>query len=243
MLQHFTCFSWSQPGFFKVWAVFLFMVIAYPLQHQNDYTELLFSLRSVQKYFKGQYEIVVVGDRIPEWLTGVTQIAVQDIRGRKQLTIKKKTYAAIEYAKGPILQMNDDVYLLKETDGYSYPCYHHRTLATAAESGSKPLLAQLMIMKKPVKDFDLHQPIVYDQRFGEIFSHFPADVIVKSCYSNYLCIEGEPCIDFKLNKKMEQQAIEEAIRNKDYFSTGPVGLPFAIPILQKLFPEKSKFEV
>lgn len=80
-----------QPGFFiKSGLYFCYMVIVYPLQHQNDYTELRYSLRSLEKYFTGSYEVVVVGDKIPDWLTGVTQIVIPDITGRKQLTIKKK---------------------------------------------------------------------------------------------------------------------------------------------------------
>lgn len=233
-----------QPGFFiKSGLYFCYMVIVYPLQHQNDYTELRYSLRSLEKYFTGSYEVVVVGDKIPDWLTGVTQIVIPDITGRKQLTIKKKTYAGIVYAKGPILQMNDDVYLLKQTDGYSYPCYYNKTLNYVGESGAKPLMAQLMIMKLNIKNFDLHQPILYEEKFKDAFEKFPSDVIVKSCYSNYFCIEGVGCIDFKCNKKMDQLAIEQSITGKDYFSTGPVGLPFAMPVLEKLFPKKSIFEI
>lgn len=218
------------------------MVIMYPLQSQNDYTELLFSLRSIEKYFSKPKEIIIVGDRIPDWLTNVTVITVGDIVGRKQLTIKKKIIASLRIAE-KIFFMNDDVYLLEETDGYSYPYYFMGSLSMVGESGARPLQDQLKKMKKPEKNFDIHQPLVYDQRFIEVFEKFPPDVIIKSCYCNFLNIEGIPYLDFKINKKMNQREIEMTLLHRNYFSTGPVGLGSAIPVLQKLFPDKSKYEV
>lgn len=217
------------------------MVVMYPLQSQNDYTELMFSLRSVEKFFTIPFEVVVVGDKIPNWLTNVTQICVPDILGRKQLTIKKKTYSALElYEK--IFFMNDDVYLLDYTDG-QYPYYYQGSLTHVGEGGARPLSNELTKMGKQIKNFDLHQPLIYDNRFKDVFANFSSDVIVKSCYCNYLGIEGEHHTDLKVNRKIEQADLETALKGRKYFSTGPSGIGFAIPVLKKLFPEKSYFEL
>ena len=218
------------------------MFIVYPLQAQYDYTELLFSLRSVEKYFTPPYEVVVVGDKIPEWLTNVTQICVPDILGRKQLTIKKKIYAALEVYPTDHFFMNDDVYLLEETDG-KYPYFYQGMLTTVGESGARPLLNELTKMGKPIKNFDLHQPLIYDYRFKDVFANFPSEVIVKSCYCNFLGIDGEYYPDLKINRKIERADIEAAIKGRKYFSSGPSGLGYVIPVLQTLFPKKSNFEL
>ncbi len=49
--------------------------------------------------------------------------------------------------------------------------------------------------------------------------------------------------DLKINRKTTPEEIEKVLPGRNVFSTGPVGLGFTLPVLEKLFPEKSKFEV
>lgn len=57
--------------------------IVIPLHHKGgkfgDNTELRFAIRSIDKHFKGEYELAIVGRVIPEWLTGVRH--VQQVKG------------------------------------------------------------------------------------------------------------------------------------------------------------------
>lgn len=218
------------------------MVVCYLLQSQNDYTEFKYSLRSVDKYFIPPYEVYVVGDHVPGWLTNVTVLIIPDIQGRKQLTIKKKTYTALEIVDRVFL-MHDDCYLLDHTNGEDYPYYYQGSLVHNGESGARPLMQQLIQLKKQVKNFDIHQPLIFDRRFKDVFANFHSDVVVKSGYCNYLGIDGEPYIDLKVNRAMKQDDLERALIGRRYFSTGASGLGTAVPVLQKLFPEKSQFEI
>jgi hypothetical protein len=217
--------------------------ILYPLFPQKDYTELKYSLRSVEMFVKKPYEIIIVGSHIPEWLTGVTQIEFPDVPGQKQLSIRRKILAGLQYAKKPVFFMNDDHFLLRETDIKKYPYYYYGTMFKIRESGSKPLIDRLKELKKPDKHFDIHTPIIYNEDFGQVISNFPDACILKSAYCNYLEIEGEPITDFKVMKDMSLDIFEKLIKDRPCFSTGPSGVKSALLYLKKKFPNPSKFEL
>lgn len=216
------------------------MIIMYPLTVQNDYTELKFSLRSIEKFLSRPYEILIVGSNLPDWITGVTQISVADIPNKKQLSIRKKILAALEYTE-EILFMNDDVYLLEPMT--EFPYYYNGSLKNYSESGSRPLMKQLEVMGKTFNHFDGHYPLVYDQRFKEVSERFTDSVILKSMYCNYLGIEGIEFPDCKLVKDTKPEKIREFIKGKPCLSTGTLSLKSALPLLNEMFPIKSSFEI
>lgn len=216
------------------------MTVVYPLAVQIDYTELKYSLRSIEKYLKKPYEVIIVGNVIPDWINNVTQIELPDVRGRKQWSIRRKILAALEYTK-EMLFMNDDVYLLQPAK--TFPYYYNGTLKNYSESGSKSLYDQLLKMGKPVKNYDGHYPLIYDQRFKEASKNFSGDCIIKSMYCNYLEIEGIERPDCKLLTAKKPGYIREFIKDKPCFNTGVHSLKSTLPILEELFSEPSKYEI
>lgn len=212
--------------------------VMYPLSEQADYTELKYSLRSIDKYFPGK-EVIIVGHNLPEWITGVTQIHVKDIPGRKQLNIRIKILAALEYSK-EIFFLSDDVYLLKEAE---QKYYFDRLLSNIGEGGAKPLSDQLKALNKPTNCWDVHCPIIYERNKFRALEVFTGECIIKSMYSNFHEICGEYMPDFKVNRKMSVEDIKLAISDRPYFSTGPSGLIYCLPVLNELFPLKSKYEL
>jgi len=216
------------------------MTVAYPLKHQTDYTELRYSLRSIDKYLPDPKEVLIIGDKLPEWINNVTWVYLADIVSQKQLTIKYKTFAALQYSK-QILKMNDDVYLLKP---YNPVYYYHGDLKQVGEGGAATLRQELLKHGKPTRNFDGHYPISYDYRlFEQVFSNFKDDVVVKSAYCNWLGIEGEFIPDNKVLGKVKPQDIWRFIEHRSSFSTGASSLESCRAILQELFPEKSRYEV
>lgn len=216
------------------------MTVCYPLALEIDHIELRYSLRSIDKYLTPPFEVVIVGDQMPEWVNNVTNIELPDVRGRKQLSIKRKILAALEYAE-EILFFNDDVFLLQPQD--KFPYYWHGMLKKYTESGSRPLLNRLETLQKPTKHFDGHMPLIYDQRFKEASRHFTGDVIIKSMFCNFCEIEGTFLPDCKLLVDTKPEMIRRFIEGKHCFSTGPVSLKSALPVLEELFPEPSIYEI
>lgn len=213
-------------------------MIAIPVVQQSDHTDLRFALRSFEKFLPEQ-EVLILGEA-PDWITRVTQICIPDIRGRKQLSIRKKILAALEYSK-EILFLNDDIYLLEPWKEFDY--YSHGTLAQYNEPGSKPLLNELKGIGKPLVHFDGHFPIVYTQEFKEVSKYFSSDCIIKSMYCNFLEIEGKLIEDCKIHRQEKPQAVRDFITGKKCFSTTASSLPSTLFILEELFPQPSKYEI
>lgn len=208
----------------------------YPLYRQEDYTELKYSLRSVEKWAG---EVIIVGEEIPEWIKNITWIQIKDIPGRKQLSIRKKIISALEY-KPEFLFLSDDVYLLeKPTKTY----YSGGTIRQIGEAGAKTLADQLEALNKPIKCFDVHCPIFYEREKFKPLERFTSDCIIKSMYGNFHEVESVTMPDYKVNQKLTPDQIRLAIKNRPYFSTGPTGLKYALPVLQELWPVKSNFEL
>lgn len=206
-----------------------------PIQRQSDYTELKFVMRSLKDWAE---EVIIVGEDIPDWIKNVTWIDIKDIPGRKQLSIRKKIISALEYTP-EFLFLSDDVYLLEKP---TKTFYSSGTLRQIGEAGAKILSAQLEALNKPIKCFDVHSCIYYERDKFKQLEIFTADCVIKSMYGNFHEVESVTMPDFKVNKKMSPEEIKLAIKNRPYFSTGPMGLKYAIPILNELFPNKSNFE-
>lgn len=215
------------------------MTVIYPLASQSDYTELKFSLRSIDTYLPKPFEVVIIGEKTPDWLTNVTWIELPDIPNKKQLSVRRKILAALQLAD-EIIFMNDDFYFLKETQ---IPYYINGLLKTYSYSGSKQLQVRLAELKKPAKHFDLHYPIIFKKDFVTIMENFPADCLIRSAYCNYLGIEGEQTGDCKFLRATKPEAIQQAIETKPFISTGEHSIKSILPTLLELFPKKSYFEL
>lgn len=212
--------------------------IAIPLKKQNDYSELKFALRSIDKFVKNP-EVIIIGEELPGWIDNVTWIKLKDADGRKQLSVKRKILAALEHSE-EIIFTNDDIYWLMES---SVPYYWNSSLKSYSYTGSKELQKDLKEMGKPSKSFELHYPIIFKQDFKEIIKKFSVDTLIRSAYCNFLEIEGEQTIDCKFVKSPNQDQITNFIKTKPFISTGVYSIHAVKPYLEKLFPTPSKFEI
>lgn len=217
----------------------------YPLATQLDHTELKYSLRSLEKFLKpplGQspFEVVIVGDHLPDWINNITHIELPDIQGQTQYSVRRKVIAALHYAD-EFLFMNDDIYLLTPTD-YNFPYYSSGTLEGKGESGAAPLLKQLRALNKPVKYYG-HYPSFYRKDFIDVINNFTNECVTKSAYCNFIGVDSIEIQDCKILTARKPAVIKEIIKDKPCFSTGITSLQSCLPVLEELFPEPSKFEI
>lgn len=218
------------------------MKIVYPLTNQNDYIELLFSLRSVEKLLKLPYEIVIVGNIMPDWITNVTQIFLPNSPDNKLISVRRKILAALEYLKEDIFFMNDDFILLRPTDSQTFPYYSSGRMDRMAETGAASSVKQLRARGRPTRYFG-HFPCIIRQDFPNVMRGFSDNVINKSVYCNMIDISCVEVADCKLNDATTSAGVKAFIKDRVCFSTGVYSIGKAIPVLSEIFPEPSKFEI
>jgi hypothetical protein len=214
------------------------MTVAIPLKHQLDHTELKYCLRSIDKFLPG-ISVIVITTHLPHWINNVIQISVKDIEGRKQLTIKKKIFSALEYDP-EILCIHDDIFLLRPFEK-KYYCWGDITLNS--ESGARMLIPQLQELNKPISHYDVHSPIVYEADKFKALESFTSDTVVKSAYGNFWHIDASVMPDIKINTKTDPRTVKQIIKNRPYFSSGPQGIKYCLPVLDELFPGPCRFEI
>lgn len=217
------------------------MIVCYPLTTQLDYTELRYSLRSIEKFLKKPFEVVVVGVMVPDWINNVTQIEIPDVPGRSLLSVRRKVIAALHYTD-EIFFMNDDFYLLKKTNPHHFPYYYSGSLEKKSEAGARPLLTQLQSINKPFAYYG-HYPAVYKKDFTQVMQNFTEDCITKSAYCNFIEPNAVEVADCKIMTTVKPGYVKEFIKDKPSFSTGVQSINSVLPVLEELFPEPSKYEI
>ncbi|HET6226153.1 MAG TPA: hypothetical protein VFF27_07725 [Bacteroidia bacterium] len=215
--------------------------VLYPLASQIDYTELKYSLRSIEKYLTPPFDVVVVGDTIPEWINNVTQIELGDAKGRPNYSVRRKVLAGLEYVD-EFLFMNDDIYLL-QTSSFYFNYYSCGMLKTKGESGAKSLLKQLECLNKPGRYYGHYPANVYKSGFQTSIEGFTNEVPIKSAFINYYEFPSIEIADCKIMTAKKPEEIREFIKDKPCFSTGQYSIKSCIPILDELFSEPSIYEI
>lgn len=218
--------------------------------------ELRYSLRSIEKYLKYN-KVFVVGEK-PTWLQGVTHIPYPDEHKEKETRIALKVLVACkdERVSKEFLFMNDDIFLTKHDHAQFYPNYYSGTLQDADEQKGVNMVYRNAIKNtvyalssKYNRYFDVHTPIVYNrEKFSWMMEKYNWDkefsYVVKSMYANSLGLSGKNITDCKIDHIKDTNAILERIKNVPCFSVSDRGLGEAMKgVLQKLYPEKSKYEI
>lgn len=214
---------------------------------KHDNIELLYSLRSVDKYLSGVGLVWIVGE-YPPWVKNVDHIPFPDDPQRcSDFNIMAKVTEAISYQllSDDFLFMNDDHYLLQPFEAAQFPYYYLDTCqAFITKRGMdsyckrvKNTLKLLQSQNLPTKYFDVHYPIVYNKSLflnTVSFQDWKNGHIIKSLYANSLKIEGIPDRDNKINNPPTV--------GMKAFSTMPRIKGSILQFLRGRFPNKSRFE-
>lgn len=232
----------------------LLYILSNGSKFNND--ELKYSLRTVEKHFKGVDNIVIVGER-PDFISDeIKYHYIKEAEGNKEYCIAKKILTACElgYVKGDFLFMNDDFFFTKEVDANDYPYYYKGCLSEEAPDPNynQSIINTYEYLKnnnKSTLHFDVHTPIIYNtdkfiglkEAWEKSKSHY-FGMVVKSTYCNWYGIEGEIYEDAKIHELLTASDFER-IYNTNCFSCSDLGWVHGIAdYLEVMYPNPSKYE-
>lgn len=229
--------------------------------------ELLYAVRSWEKHLKGLGRIVIIGDSLPWFGKDIVHIPHKPVSNNPQIDTADKMATAIASDLVPevFVWSNDDIYpvsdlleadleVLKAVKG---------NLAERGEPGSdyranaartrKAL--QSLGMSHP-HDYDCHAPVVFEKKkLAQTLAKFACQKdghLVSSLYFNTHFPNVRPVIvDNGANGSIiasvwsanpNREILERVFRERKFINHNDRGWPHVKPFLEKLFPEKSRFE-
>lgn len=220
------------------------------IPHRNDYPhkDLIYCLRSLEKYLADLAQVVLVGD-LPRIVQGVEHIPAKDDNGyqwaARNIYCKLKL-AAVKYDR--FLVVHDDHFLLRVVFGSQYPYYHRGPINPLGKPfGYESLLRNTMEQFPGVKDFDVHCPILMTSeglaKLDALDWNKPYGYGVKTAYCYLNDIEGEVFTDLKIKGPMMKDDILRAIEGRHVFSTSSAAYTGQVEkVLKQLFPKPSRWE-
>lgn len=234
----------------------------------DDFQELKYSLRSLEKFGSGYSRVIVVGGK-PTWLSNeVIHLEAHD-KWYKQKNIleKLKVAASSDYVTDNFWHFNDDYFLLKphnfknyvskthELDLYYYVWGEGRehirwNKYTRVVEHTHNILKSKNLT---IKHHDVHFPFKFNKdkfiKMTETFSwDCPQSIgyIIRSVYGNFYNLESKEITnDAKLRNFATVEGSIRYLTNNDYemFSSGEQDLHNLVRILEELYPQKSKYEI
>lgn len=211
--------------------------------------QLIYSLRSVEKYLRGYGRVFVIG--IDPGLRDVTHIPAGDLEF-PAMNIKNKLVIACNTPEisEDFLYMADDYYFLKEQSIQEHPTYSSGLLFDLARI-QKTAYKEYVLHTARVLDggvnYNVHAPMPYNKyKFLSAVTQFEWEglgYLVKSLYGNIHKVESTALADLKIGRDIPVEEMKAKLVGRPVFSTGKEWESKNISaLLAELYPEKSKFE-
>lgn len=246
--------------------------VYYPYYHnESKWEELRYSLRSIDKHLKEDYQVYIIGDK-PEWIQNVVFISHK----RNNEIAETCTYDAISklqlFLEQPgtsqaFIRMYDDICLLQDMTRSPIAVFRAMyDLNSFKCSGVSFWFEQLERTLNALKSNGLttwntetHLPeLFYKEGMKEVFKKFnPLQnrFLTSSLYFNYWYTEQQPVIekrthgakfygDYKEYNYPPEVDPAECCSGKLFLNYNNAGLTDKLKtFIEKRFPEKSKFEI
>lgn len=239
--------------------------IVIPLHSRTscDHNDLRYALRSIEMFVSGYRDIVIVTDKLPEWIKNIKHIYCQDTDRVlfKERNIATKVILACNdnSITDNFLFTNDDIFITQPFEAISMPYHYKNTIVGAAKecnagnSYRKTIINTLNTFSKLGlvwdKYYDTHAPMVMNKNtFVEgMAKHDWARTAygfgMKTLYAEHARVDGDYYPDCKLNSKHTATEIMEIAGMRPYFSIGDGAICDDLwKTLDTLYPKKSKFE-
>jgi hypothetical protein len=239
------------------------MDAVYPLGHNSPWgdRELIYSLRSLDRYARGIRRVVIVGAPLPPALGfevlpwPILHLPARDLTCCKETNIVRKVLQACNTVglSQEFLFCNDDHFFLQDFDALTLPFYAQGTLAEKIANRSQDSYRAALVNtadvlteeRLPTHYFDVHCPIRYDKAaFRDIMAGYDwtrkRGYVVKSLYANTNQREPTPFVDLKIDSELTTAHILDRLVGRWVFSVGDRGLtPAMKSVLATLYGEIS----
>lgn len=231
-----------------------------PGQPESE-TELIYSIRSMEKFLSNFGKLIIIG-HCPSAITPDVHIVMPDPHpGKPALNIRDKimTAAALTCVSDPFLCCSDDYFLLRPYDARTFPWYYAQDLSHSFgqynplnyyRQNIEQTIRALTSQGFSTRDFNVHAPILLHkdalQLIHALFERYwsvDSGLLLKSLYCNTLGIFGRKLADCKISTPKTPAALQRALQNRPWFSTGEHAINSAmLSFLQSSFPLESSFE-
>lgn len=225
---------------------------------KNDYLDLRYTLRGIDKYLRNYRNIYIVGDK-PKWIQNIIHIEQKDNPERelKEFNIFKKIVRMCNEkdCSDDFFFMNDDHILLEETDTATYPFYHRGDLTVAMKTNTSKYRATLNHTRKWLRNqgleeihCDLHCPMIFNKSdFIENFEAVDWNVDwgygIKSIYAGITKKPLEYMSDCKIIKDHTKEEIFNKLNGRHIMSCDDGGLKEnLLNYLNSKLSKKSRYE-
>lgn len=227
------------------------IVIPLGSRSYQNYTELRFCLRSIEKHLKGYNNVFIIGDK-PDWITNITHIPAEDDpknRFRDRNILNKITAACKDgRISDDFLVVHDDHFLLENIEAKAFPYVHHGPINIAGGQYGHTKQNTIGILGE-ANDHDSHCSILINKK--KFLNSVPTvdwtkwyGYLIKTLYCVMNGIEAEYYPDLKVRWVQYYDEIKQAIEGRKWFSIGDRCFDNGVvmQVLEELYPEKSLYE-
>lgn len=218
-----------------------------------DNRELLYSLRSLDKFGKNVGRVIISG-YCPDFIDKdkIVHVECEDI-ATPSVNHWWKVKQAFKVAESnKVLLMYDDIFFCKDVYCENYPYYFRGELPSEdklSKWGHIQYLAKSWLSKRglPTKHYGVHTPFIYErekfEKLDKVFQGFKAQggVSVRSLYGNVYVTGATQRDDIKIF--VDYWDMDQWVKDKECFSTAPDNFDKAPEKwLRENFKEKSRWE-
>ncbi len=178
---------------------------------KNEYKELRYTLRGIDRYYKGLKDVIILGPKKPEWIQGVCFIRMNDLQELgKDHNMINKIKVGIRHLTGKGYQgiftkFSDDFILLREYEPAKEKPKYFDELISSYNRIKKPIVYGDFVMSyskfaekllntmnaladigvfSPL-NFETHTPQPYHTNdFEDLFKNVPDEININSYYLN-----------------------------------------------------------
>lgn len=239
------------------------VVIPYVHSKANG-EELKYALRAWDKHLPG-CKIILIGDK-PDYVSElVHHIEGLELGSNPQIDVAKKLMQAIasEEVSSSFIFTNDDIYPIAPVDLEDLALLRCNGILGQKKNATvgylektNATIAALSAENYPLFDYGTHLPVIYSKySLAQILAHFKAEekgLLISSVYFNSVFYDQAPeivkgnadgnYVAYIYRANPNKELLQKVFETRKFVNHNSDGYAPTLPLLEKYFPEASKFE-